>query len=187
MKSNIIVAIFLVLSVVSAFLILIFRRNRAAAKSGKSNYILHILAPSVLAIVVCTVCLCGASWAWFTASITTGTARLQSASYTVSVKILQGEVEIPAKSENNGVFQFDIEAGSVYDITVTPTGTAASGYCKLKFENSEYYTGQLIGSPILFKATADQSGVLTFMPEWGTCAVADENNTVKYGETLFLQ
>ncbi len=40
-------------------------------KVTNDRSIYRILAPSVLGIFICAICLCGASWAWFTASTST--------------------------------------------------------------------------------------------------------------------
>lgn len=73
MGNDIGVIILLVLLIVSAFLLV--ARKLAKTSGGKrmqkekhSDNIVHILAPSVLGLCICAVCLCGMSWAWFTAS-----------------------------------------------------------------------------------------------------------------------
>ena len=60
-----------------------FHRAKHAAKKKRSDGLTHILAPSVIGIFICAVCLCGVSWAWFTASTSTGTTQIQSSSYKI--------------------------------------------------------------------------------------------------------
>ena len=141
----------------------------------------HLLVPSVVSACVCAVCLCGASWAWFTASSSAGTAEIRTASYTVSVTATRGEDLLSAKAAENGAITFFLEAGKEYKIEIKPTGNAATGYCKLNFGNKDYYTGQCTSGTLFFTVYAGDSGTLTVAPEWGTCAVASEDNTVNDG------
>ena len=40
-----------------------FHRTKHATKEKRSDGLMHILAPSVIGIFICAVCLCGVSWA----------------------------------------------------------------------------------------------------------------------------
>lgn len=126
----------------------------------------RILAPSVLAICVCTLCLCGVSWAWFTATASSGTAVIQAATYTVDVSADENDkVEITTESGTTTVTFTD--AGE-YTITLTPTGTAQNGYCKISYAEVDCYTGQLSTGELHFKVNADANSELTISPQWGT-------------------
>ena len=127
----------------------------------------HILAPSVIGIILCTICLCGASWAWFTASTSTGAANIQSATYTVSVTAKQGETVISPTIEN-GITTVRFSAAGTYTVTLTPTGTAKTGYCKLTFDGTGYYTPQLVSERFTFTVNAVADTALTVTPQWGT-------------------
>lgn len=69
-------------------------------KSHKSP-LLRLLAPSLVAIGACLVCLCGLSWALFTSEISTGVNTIQSASFAVkvSVKVLDSAAQQPLTEE----------------------------------------------------------------------------------------
>ncbi len=126
----------------------------------------RILAPSVLAICVCTLCLCGVSWAWFTATTSTGTAVIQAATYTVNVSADKNDkVEITTES---GTTTVTFTAAGEYTITLTPTGTAQNGYCKISYAEVDYYTGQLITDTLQFTVNADADSKLTVTPQWGS-------------------
>lgn len=125
----------------------------------------RILAPSVLAICVCTLCLCGVSWAWFTATASSGTAVIQAATYTVDVSAESGSVNIETESGTTTVTFTD--AGE-YTITLTPTGTAQNGYCKISYAEVDYYTGQLTTDKLHFTVNADADSKLTVTPQWGS-------------------
>ena len=157
----------------------LYHRPRHAEKK-RSDGLSHLLAPSVIGACICAVCLCGASWAWFTASSSAGTAKIQAASYTVSVTAIQGESPLPPTPAENGASIFTLEADKEYTIEITPTGNATTGYCKVNFENKDYYTAQLPSGTLLFTVYASNNGKLTVTPEWGTCAI--EGQKIGNGE-----
>lgn len=125
----------------------------------------RILAPSVLAICVCTLCLCGVSWAWFTATASTGTTVIQAATYTVDVSAENESVKIVPES---GTTTVTFTAAGEYTITLTPSGTAQNGYCKISYAEGDYYTGQLTTSKLHFTVNADADSKLTVTPQWGS-------------------
>lgn len=157
-----------------------FHRTKHATKEKRSDGLMHILAPSMLAICICAICLCGVSWAWFTVSTSTGTAKIQAAAYTVSVTATQGETPL-TPTEENGSTVFTLEANKEYQIEIKPTGNATTGYCKVNFEGTDYYTVQLPSGTLLFTVYASENGSLTVTPKWGTFAVASEDNTIADG------
>ncbi|MEG1085982.1 MAG: hypothetical protein RSD88_06625 [Anaerovoracaceae bacterium] len=197
-NSTVILLILLIVLIVSALLVVVFKlannkkflyrrlfyRGKRAERTNHNDTIGHILAPSILGIALCTFCLCGTSWAWFTVTLTSGTAKIQTATYTVQVMAKQGETAISGNTENSGITKFTLEAGKSYNIKLTPTGTATSGFCKVTFENVDYYTEQLATGFISFVAHASQNSILIITPEWGICAVADKSNTIKAGTEI---
>lgn len=180
MKSDIGTIIFLTAAVVFAFLLLLAARGglfrRKMTKPG-GNGLAHLLAPSIMGGVLCILCLCGTSWAWFTASVSTAATTIQTAAYTVSVTVTP---EVTPTTEN----EFDLAAGGTYEITLTPTGTAKTGFCKISLETKTYYTGQLTSGKLTFTVNAGSGGKLTVTPEWGTCAVSSPDNTISNGDTI---
>ncbi len=141
--------------------------HRAKHAEKRSDGIGHILAPSVIGILLCAVCLCGASWAWFTATTSAGTVKIQSATYTVSVTAKQGETDISTTAED-GITTVRFSAAGTYTVTLTPTGTAKTGYCKITFDGTDYYTPQLISESFTLTVGATANTALTVTPQWGT-------------------
>lgn len=140
------------------------RRQKRGQPHGDG--LARILAPSVLAICVCTLCLCGVSWAWFTATASSGTTVIQAATYTVDVSADENEnVEIATES---GTTTVTFTAAGEYTITLTPSGTAQNGYCKISYAEGDYYTEQLPTGELHFKVNADANSKLTITPQWGT-------------------
>ncbi len=142
-------------------------KHRENTKSEQSIY--RILAPSVLAICICAVYLCGTSWAWFTATTSTGMAKIQAASYTVTVTATSGANNAETKTEN-GITTVTFNAAGTYTVTLTPTidNTATTGYCKVVFGETEYYTPQLTADSLTFTVNATAKQTLTVIPQWGT-------------------
>ena len=143
-----------------------FHRAKHAAKKKRSDGLMHILAPSMLAICLCVICLCSVSWAWFTASTSTGTTAIQSSSY----KLLYQVGEDAAATEL-------AEKGTAYTltedttkITLKATGTAgATGYCSIKIGDETYYTEQIFADgTFTFTVNAATGTQIVLTPKWGT-------------------
>lgn len=143
-----------------------FHRPKHAKKENRSDGIFHILAPSLIGICLCAVCLCGASWAWFTARTTAGTTEIQSSSY----KLLYQANEDTNTTEL-------AEAGTAYTLTANvcviklkATGTAgATGYCSIKVGNETYYTEQIfVDDTFTFTVNASAGTNIILTPKWGT-------------------
>lgn len=154
-------------------------RRPQHAEKKRSGCLARLLAPSVIGACVCVVCLCGASWAWFTTAASTEAGEIQAAVYTVSVTAAPGEVT----AKENGAAELTLDAGQTYTVTIEPTGTATSGYCRvcLAGEDDEkvYYTVQCASGKLTFTVYASENGTLTVTPEWGTCSVTSEDALIR--------
>lgn len=156
------------------------RRRKRGQPHGDG--LARILAPSVLAICVCTLCLCGTTWAWFTATASSGTAVIQAATYTVNVSADKNKnVEIAPES---GTTTVTFIAAGEYTITLTPSGTAQNGYCKISYADADYYTEQFTSAVFRFTVNADENSELTVTPQWGSYSGnADLNSGDTIGNT----
>ena len=145
-----------------------FHQPKRAEKETRIDGVFHILAPSLAAFCLCAVCLCGASWAWFTASTSTGTTAIQSSSY----KLLYQVGEDATATEL-------AEAGTAYTLTSDTTvitlkaaGTAgATGYCSITVGSETYYTEQISvngTSEFTFTVNAAAGTNIILTPKWGT-------------------
>lgn len=142
-----------------------YRPKRIETKK-QSDGLLHLLALSAVGLCACLICLCGVSWAWFTATTSTGMTVIQAATYTVDVSADKNEnVKIATESGTTTVTFTD--AGE-YTITLTPTGTAQNGYCKISYAEGDYYTEQFTSVVFRFTVNADANSKLTITPQWGT-------------------
>ena len=161
---------------------LFFHESKHAQKQNRSDGILNLLAPSIIGIILCSICLCGASWAWFTASTSTGTTAIRSSSY----KLLYQAEGDTAPIELSGTKTVTVpESGGSYKVTLKAAGTTgATGYCSIKIGDETYYTEQIsVQDTVAFSfgitATAGTEIILT--PKWGTYSGAA---TIQNGENI---
>lgn len=146
----------------------IFARSDRRAANKRTDGLYHMLVPSMAGVVVCAICLCGASWAWFTASQSSSVATIQSATYTAQVT-LDGRTPYGARSE----FDFEILDGNAHEVTLTADGSADSGYCKIELGSDVYFTPQLAkGESFTFFVAGAHTDV-KITPQWGTRASSD--------------
>ena len=143
-----------------------FHQPKRAEKETRIDGVFHILAPSLAAFCLCAVCLCGASWAWFTASTSTGTTAIQSSYYKLLYQVNE-DTDTPELAE----------AGTSYTLTANgcviklkATGTAgATGYCSIKVGNETYYTEQIfVDDTFIFTVNASAGTNIILTPKWGT-------------------
>lgn len=91
---------------------------------------------------------------------------IQAATYTVDVSAGENnKVEITTES---GTTTVTFTAAGEYTITLTPTGTAQNGYCKISYAEGDYYTEQFTSVVFRFTVNADANSELTITPQWGT-------------------
>lgn len=164
-------------------------------KSHKSP-LLRLLAPSLVAIGACLVCLCGLSWALFTSEVSTGVNTIQSASFAVEVSIevvssvtqqplteelsdteLDADEEEPAAADTatsytiipnkNGTYTVALLADNTYVLKITKIGTATTGYCLIFIDdNTTYCTAIINNEEYTLTITPAGNMTLTITPTW---------------------
>ena len=162
-----------------------FHQPKRAEKETRIDGVFHILAPSLAAFCLCAVCLCGASWAWFTASSGIGAAKVQAATYTVKIKYKTTDTNV----WQDGEYQISLDGGKTYELRITPaeTATATDGFCDVKIGDTTYQTAQIpkgSGSAFSFKVQAYENATLTITPKWGTGSgtnIIDPTLPIVYG------
>lgn len=125
-----------------------------------------ILLPSVLSILLCMTLLCGMTWAWFASTQSTPAATIQAATYRIDVVAKNGETVLTAGQ--NG--KYSLVAGVAYTVTLTASGNASKGYCKVTLpDNTVLRTAQIAPkNSLTFTLTLTTGGNVSFSPEWGT-------------------
>ena len=140
---------------------------------------------SILGILVCIICLCSSTFAWFTDSAPSSGNEIKTADgcgLSVTVTL-------------NGVAIEDIESGvelaasdDPYVVTLSlPAGTA-SGYCLITVGGNTYYTDYILRHEdpvvhtITFELVVETTQTVTFTPRWGIhtkdCDVADNGELI---------
>ena len=124
--------------------------------------ILQMIAPSIMGIALCMVCLAGTSWAWFTSTVQTPPQTIESANFDISVTITDANAQPVDLAQ-------PLQAGEDYDVMLTATGTAPSGgYCKIEGAGKTFYTEQVLPDQTqTFTFTPDTTAQYTFTSVWG--------------------
>ena len=183
MGNDIGVIILLVLLIVSAFLLV--ARKLAKTSGGKrmqkekhSDNIVHILAPSVLGLCICAVCLCGMSWAWFTASTAASATTIRSATLQIE-EVKLGDNKLT--SDGNGRYTITQKlTGGRYALSfkATDSSTATKGFCKISIKigdsaETSYDTGDIADKnthtvTITVNNNSNENITITVEPIWGS-------------------
>lgn len=138
-----------------------------------------ILLPSVLSILLCMTLLCGMTWAWFASTQSTPAATIQAATYRIDVVAKNGETVLT--TGQNGKYPL---AKGTYTVTLTASGNASKGYCKVTLpDNSVLRTAQIAPkNSLTFTLTLTTGGNVSFSPEWGTYSgeaeITPEHSTI---------
>ena len=143
------------------------RRRKRGQPHGDG--LARILAPSVLAICVCTLCLCGTTWACFTATASSGTAVLQSSSYKLAYQT--DTADVAAATDFTETAVVTVPEDGQCGITLSATGTeGAAGYCSVQVGNKVYYTEPIFvgGDSFSFAVTGDPGAEIQLTPKWGS-------------------
>lgn len=159
----------------------IFCKPKHAESQKRKDGIVPLLLPSVLGICVCMVCICGMTWAWYSASIQAPTQTLSAAYFDVTVESVAND---ESKIEPiDGVY--NLEADIPYTVTLKANGTVkdCGGYCVIESAETDAksYTQSLKPNETLeFSFTPEDDGIYTFTGVWGSHpAGTDENDILK--------
>lgn len=174
----------------------LFHRAKHAAKRKHSDSLVRILAPSLIGAFVCAVCLCGASWAWFTASTMTGTTAIRSAAFALdTVQVSENSSENTAiLPDETGKYQ--LAAGKQYTVSLrrSADSTATAGFCCIAIAKGEkssatpYYTAA-VGSDADYTVIlrADEPITVSVEPIWGDVSKQRPGYTpVQDGDTIVV-
>lgn len=119
-----------------------FIKNGVAAESS----VWRMLLPSFLGIIVCTICLAGMTWAWFTSGVQSQ-STISAEEYSLGETVRVQNRDVLTKS-NDGTYA--LAANTTYVLTLNPnTEPSGGGYCIIQITSggttSTYYTKALTG------------------------------------------
>ncbi len=168
------------------------RENRQILSKNKSEErnIYLMLLPMLLGICLCTVCLVGGTFAWFSASQTTSTQSIVSSNYSVNTTVVA--LDGAAVDTQNGSI-YTLEAGKTYNVTLQASGSATTGYCIVKLNDDffchtvQFPSNENTTGSISFSLKMNESADLSIEAQWGSSAWDEEkkiknNETYSYGE-----
>lgn len=147
----------------------IFRKPNRDKNKEYCRGIYRILAPSIIGIGICTVCLCGASWAWFNASVGSTMQTIKTPTYQFEPFTVKSGDTVLQTSDG----KYSLEANTEYTVEIKAAGTAgATGYCTLVIngnESAKRYTAQIsAGDTFSFKIKANEPASIKLTGNWGT-------------------
>lgn len=165
-----------------------FIKGEAAAESS----VWKMLLPSFLGIIVCTICLAGMTWAWFTSGV-------QSQS-TISAKEYSLNEMITVQNAKSGALEksadgnYTLAENTTYVVKLTPSVAPKSGgYCMLRItpaDGSEavYYT-QALKAETEFSFTisnGNKKATCQLIAAWGVPDVSKttNKNLIDSGNTI---
>lgn len=158
-----------------------YRPKRIETKK-QNDGLLHLLTISTVGLCACLICLCGVSWAWFTATTSTGTAVIQSSSYKLAY-----QVNGAAATDFTEKAEITVPEGGQCSITLSATGTAgAAGYCSVQVgDETSYYTKPILvgddASAFTFTVNAAEGTKIYLTPKWGSYSGSADLNS---GDTI---
>lgn len=173
-------------------------RAKRIEKRRNSDNILRLLAPSVIGACICAVCLCGASWAWFTAATEASTTTIRSATFQISdVKVAENleTNAVQATKLESGKFEVSLKNGS-YTLQIIPaTGnTSTKGFCCIKIckgedtAGTDYYTSDIGKDKFSVNIQAGEAIKVIVEPFWGDVTVCRPSVTpLKDGASIPAQ
>ena len=155
--------------------------NNAEQGRKKTPSPWRLIAPTLLSLGLCVVCLFGATWAWFTARVDGDVAEIQTASFAVDVQKVDYGAGVSTEAEmlpitvgTNGT-SFQLEAEKTYQVTMkaNANNTAKSGYCMVSLapltnvENGYATVAITAETELTFYVRPTEGCELSFMPVWG--------------------
>ncbi len=144
----------------------LFYQPKHAKAAGGDASIYRSLAPSLAGMALCTVCLCGTSWAWFTATATTSIQAIQTPEYHLTYQVGTDAKGTDLAADGASYML----TGGTTEITLKAAGTpGATGYCSITIGDKTYYTEQFFaGDEFIFTVNAAEGTEIKLTPKWGT-------------------
>jgi len=142
---------------------------------------------SIFSILMCLVFLCSMTYAWFTATVSSGENVIKSGFFALEIDVLDenGDV-VPVVDNTDGTHTCTFTNAGTYTVTLKMTGdtTASKGYCELSISSvaENMQTEPISKDPDIgveeftFKIVAEANTVVVFEPKWGISASPDISN-----------
>ena len=169
----------------------VFYKPKHKTKIKRTDGIFHVLAPSVIGIAVCVLCLCGSSWAWFTSTASAGTNTIKSATFQISdVQIIDDNNSTVFPGEDD---KYTLAQGTyTLSFKASADNTSSKGYCCITVYMSDetagtiYCTDNIGSGKYTVKVVNNESIDITVKiePIWGDATKTVVGETIASGETI---
>ena len=129
----------------------------------------RLMFTSIFGILLCAVCLCSATYAWFTQSISHSGNTIQSAGECLLAVTVDDGVNVIENVEGT----LELEGGKTYRVTLSLPKNSSSGYVILSTNAESYYTNYIIKhdsdveKTIFFDLVVTQTQNVDFDIHWG--------------------
>ena len=159
----------------------------------------RLVLTSILGILVCIICLCSTTYAWFSGEKKSEQNTINSGKFDLTVSVTKvGDTTVIDPTNpgaDDGVWEYDLPAGK-YTVTLKATAeTTVKGHCVVTIGNgTAKHTDAIINDycaakqglpksdPFVFEieveAAADQTTRVVIKSQWGIAVNPDISNTV---------
>ena len=160
----------------------VFYKPKHNTPVKRTDGIFLVLAPSVIGIAVCALCLCGSSWAWFTSTTSAGTNTIKSATFQISdVKITKGSAVTEVTIGDDGKYTSTLDANKTYTLSFNAAAdnTSSKGYCCItvykgtETAGTNYYTNNIVNNDSYTVTVVNYESTsitVKIQPFWGDVA-----------------
>lgn len=149
----------------------------------------RLVLTSILGILVCIICLCSTTYAWFTGSVQVNNNTLKAAdACLISVSVYKDGAEgALATVDTVNAAMLECEEGT-YTVTLTLPKESASGYLIITANGQDYYSDYLQRNDendqtLTFTLNVATVQTVTFTARWG---IYSGECSVNNGETLTI-
>lgn len=146
-------------------------KNKTEQQKLSDKAFFRMIFTAVLGVVVCVICLCSTSWAWFTGGIASDKNEIKTGQCLLTISVGDGTQELA--NIEDGV---ELTSEKTYTVTLTLPKGSASGYCLMEptgAEKAQYYSAGLLRNDgetdKVLSFTLKVEGTLTvkFLVGWG--------------------
>ncbi len=164
------------------------RGKHAASKKSDTKSLAMLFAPAVIGIAACLISVSGLTWAWFTASISTGMQSIKAANFAIEVMADEKSVSV----DKDGNYKITLEGSGKVTVEIknAQDSTATSGFCVITIKKavetrvSAYVTQDLVGIEnynLTYEGSAGDT--VTITPKWGIPSGTVIENSSTIGTT----
>ena len=129
----------------------------------------RLIVCSILAILICLVCLCSTTWAWFTDTVSRqGNVIKSSEQCQLTVSVYEGNTAID--NVESGV---TLEKDVLYTVLLTQPKNSGSGYCVIYINGKKYRSDYILhheneqDETLSFTLTVKETCEVSFAVRWG--------------------